>query len=340
MPNVKCAVIGAGIFGAVHCQAYANHEKSELSTVCDLDEKRGKKLAKLHGARFVKDYMDIAKDSEISVVSVATPDFAHREPAVAMLRAGKNVLVEKPMATTSGDAEKIVKEAARAGVRLMTDFHNRFNPPFVITKERLDRGELGEIVSMYASMGDKITVPVKWFGWSGKSGPHWFLFPHIVDLVCWFGGKFPTAVYATGVKKVLKDRGIDCFDTVSAVLEFGGSYAVVETSWIIPENWTTLIEFRVGVQTTSGKVSIVAEDQGVKIASDIRKYLNVPFFTGNTNIHGQNFGFAQPPIKHFVDCVAEGREPLVTPEEGLNNVRIIEAVDRSARTGKRIDVKY
>ncbi len=340
MEKTKCAVIGAGIFGEIHCQAYSKYEKSELSMVCDLDEKRGKKMAKLYGARFVKNYKDIAKQKDITVVSVATPDFAHAGPAVAMLKAGKNVLVEKPMATNSSDAAKIVKAAEDSGAKLMTDFHNRFNPPFVITRQRLQNGELGDIVSMYANMGDKISVPLKWFKWSGKSGPHWFLFPHIIDLLCWFRDGFPEAVFARGIKNVLKKKGVDCYDVVSAILDFGNSYAVVETSWIIPEQWTTLIEFRVGLQTTSGKVNIMAEDQGVKIASDLKKYLQIPFFTASTDVHGQEFGFMHSPIRHFVDCVAAGKKPVIKPEDGLNNVKIIEAVEKSIKTGKKVNISY
>lgn len=340
MEKVKCAVIGAGIFGEIHCQAYSAYGKSELSVVCDLNEKRGRKMARLYGARYVKDYKEIAREKDINIVSVATPDFAHKDPAVAMLKAGKNVLVEKPMATKSGDAEKIAEAARKSGVKLMTDFHNRFNPPFVITKERLENNELGDIVSMYASMGDKLSVPLKWFKWSGESGPHWFLFPHLIDLLCWFRGSFPVSVFARGVKNVLKKKGVDCYDAVSAVLDFGDSYAVVETSWIIPEQWTTLIEFRVGLQTTSGKVNIMAEDQGVKIASDKKKYLDIPFFTGNSYVHGQNFGFIQPPIRHFVDCVVNDTPPLISPGEGVKNVKIIEAVEKSVKTGKKEDIKY
>jgi len=273
-------------------------------------------------------------------VSVATPDFAHKEPVLSMLRAGKHVLVEKPMATDSKDAEQMVKTAKKKKLLIMTDFHNRFNPPFVLTKEKIDRNELGSIVSMYAKMGDKISVPLKWFKWSGKSGPHWFLFPHVIDLVCWLNNSFPKTAYARGIKKVLKSRGVDCYDVVSAILDFGASYAVVETSWIIPDRWTSLVEFYVGVQTTSGKVNIEAANQGIMAASDSKQYLEVPFYTGNTYVHNQNFGFMHLPIRHLVDCVSGNREPLIKPEDGLNNVRIIEAIDKSIKKSVPVDIRY
>ncbi|HMQ30778.1 MAG TPA: Gfo/Idh/MocA family oxidoreductase, partial [Chloroflexaceae bacterium] len=124
------ALVGAGVFGERHAQAYSRHHAAELVAVCDLDLPRAEGVAARYGARYATD--DLARvlaDPAVRAVSVATPDHAHREVAVACARAGKGLLVEKPLATTVEDAETIVAAARAAGVTLMVDFHNRVSPP-------------------------------------------------------------------------------------------------------------------------------------------------------------------------------------------------------------------
>jgi len=340
MERIKCAVVGTGIFGEIHCHTYSAYENAELVIVCDVNEKKVKEIAKKYKTSYTTDYKEIVKNREIQLVSVATPDFLHKDITVAMLKSGKNVLVEKPMATKVDEAEEMVATAKKYGLFLMTDFHNRFNPPIVLTKERIEKGELGKIVMIYGRLSDKITVPLKWFSWSEKSGPHWFLFPHIVDLVCWFIGKLPKTVYAKGVKGVLKSNGVDTYDIISAILNFGDSFATIETSWIIPESWTSICEFALELQTSKGKVHMELENQGVMIGSDVKNYLERPFYTGYTEVHKQIFGFASLPIKHFVDCVREKKEPIIKGEDGLNNVKIIASIEESVKEEKIVEFKW
>lgn len=338
MERLKCAVVGTGIFGEIHCDVLAGYERAELVTICDMNEARAKKVAADCKTAYTTDFKQVAANKDIDAVLIATPDFAHRDVAMAMIEAGKNVMVEKPLATSVAEAEEIVGAARKQGITLMTDFHNRFNPPFVITKERIDGGELGKLMMINTKLSDKISVPVDWFSWSGKSGPQWFLFPHIVDLCCWLNGGFPKTVYARGAKEVLPSKGVDCYDVVSAMLDFGGSYAVVETSWILPDTWTSLVEFVVDIQTSAGKVHIDLSSPNFLVASDTKKYLEVPIYFGHTPIHGQKYGFFSLPTRHFVDCVLDKKTPIISPADGLNNVKVIAAIMKSVEEGKAIPV--
>ena len=132
MKKIGFGVIGTGIVGgAWHAYVYSRLPQSKLVAVCDLDEKRAQDAAKKYGASAVyTDYRKLLENPDIKAVSIATPDFAHREIAVAAAEAGKHILVEKPLATTVEDAEAIVKAAKKAKVKLMVDFHNRVSPPF------------------------------------------------------------------------------------------------------------------------------------------------------------------------------------------------------------------
>ena len=140
------ALIGAGLFGERHAQAYSRHPLVDFAAVCDLDEARAKRLAETYGARrhTTESRRHPGRPGDQGRVG-GDPDHAHRAVAVACAEAGKHILVEKPLATTVEDAEAIVAAADEAGVTLMVDFHNRANPPMVATRDAVARGDLGKV---------------------------------------------------------------------------------------------------------------------------------------------------------------------------------------------------
>ena len=122
--------------------------------------------------------LDQLASSDVDAVTIATPDHLHAEPTLAMLRAGKHVLVEKPLATSVSEALAMTEAAEASGLKLMVDFHARWHPLFMSAKGYVERGELGALVMAYARLSDTIHVPTEMLNWSGHSGPEWFLFPH------------------------------------------------------------------------------------------------------------------------------------------------------------------
>ncbi|MCM8803713.1 MAG: Gfo/Idh/MocA family oxidoreductase [Candidatus Omnitrophica bacterium] len=339
MKKVKCAVVGVGIFGEIHVHTYKTYLKSELVKICDINEERAKEMSKKYSVKYTTDYKEIAEDKEIEAVSVATPDFVHKDIVIEMLKNGKNVLVEKPMATSVKDAESMVNEAKKHNKILMTDFHNRFNPYFVQIKENFDKGEVGDISFIYTRLSDRIDVPLKWFTWSGKSGPHWFLFPHTVDLICWFANSLPEKIFAIGKKGVLSSYKVDTYDSVTAILDFGKFYATTETSWIIPESWPSIVDFYFKLEGSKGRLIVDFNEFTCKISSDIKKEIFFPFIPGYISIDKKPFGFASLPIQHFIDSIYENKKPIISPEDGLNNVKIIEKIVESIEKEKIVEFK-
>jgi len=338
MKKLNVAVVGCGIFGETHAATYANFHQSELVAVCDIDEKRARKMAEKFGCRYVSGVEEIAGDPEIQAVSVVVPDFAHREPCEVLAQAGKHILVEKPLATCIEDAEAIVQAAEKAGITCMIDFHNRYNPPFTSVKEKLGSGEIGEPQMMVASLSDRIEVATEWFGWSSKTGPEWFLGSHLVDLACWLFEEYPTSVFAEGRKDVLAAKGIDCYDAMQMHLSFGKGMATLQTSWIVPEGWPTVCDFWMSLQATAGRADVRLANQGVTFA-DSKGRFDWPFLIGATPVGQEEFGFCQLPIRDFVRAVLENNPAPIPVEEGLKNVKVIAAARRSAESKKVIEVK-
>lgn len=329
------AVIGCGIFGSVHAEAYSAHPASELLWVCDINEEKAKKLAEKFGCRYTTSLEEIAEDERVKIVSVATPDFAHFEPTMKMLAKGKNVLVEKPMATSSEEAEEMAKEAERKGVFLMVDFHNRFNPPFNEAKHAIEEGKIGKPLMAYARLSNSLYVPLQMLSWGSKSGPHWFLMPHIIDLLLWFFSQNPKTVSAKAHKGVLSSRGVDTYDCIQAIISFEEGFATVESSWILPDSVPSIVDFQFQVIGEKGKMEMNGTKQGIEIAETKFTY---PFVSDKRELYGEKWGFVFMPIWYFVNCVRNNVKPKITPQEGIMVTKVIESIENSLKIGKEVEV--
>jgi len=337
MKKIKAAVVGTGIMGKIHAQSYAESGKAKLICVCDLVEEKAKELADKFNCRYTTKIEEIASDSKIKAVSITTPDFAHREAALQMIEAGKDVLIEKPLATSVKDAQDIVNAAKKKGIKLMIDFQNRWNPLLIQTKQTIEKGEVGSPVMGYARLSNPLSVPLKMLSWASKSGPEWFLFPHTIDLVRWLINKEPEEVYATGKKGILKERGIDVYDAIQALVKFeDGVFVTFETSWILPDSWPSLIDFELMLLGSRGRIGIKADEQGMDISTD---KFSRPFISGFQYAYGKNFGFFKEPIIHFIDCLCENEEPMCSGEDGLIVTKVIEAIVRSIKEKKVIKIE-
>jgi len=339
MPRKRFALIGAGLFGEMHARAYGSHPDAELAVVCDLREARAKEIAGKYAVpRVVTDWREVAADDSIDAVSVATPDFAHTEIAVALANAGKHLLVEKPLATTVVEAQQILAAARQAGVKLMVDFHNRWNPVFHEAHRRARAGDLGDPRYLYYRLSNTTFVPLKMLSWANRSSVLWFLGSHAADMTCWLLGEWPHRVYTVSRREVLKSRGVDTPDLFASTFEFpSGAVAVIENVWLLPETAPNVVDVKcelIGTKealylNTSHHAALeMHTPAGVKYGDA----LGAPF------VHGRYYGFQIESIRHFADCVVSGRDPLVSGEEALEVTRALCAAEESARTGLPVEI--
>ena len=334
---MNVAVVGCGLFGEVIADSFANYHRCKLKAVCDLDEGRSKKLAEKYDCDATTSVEQIAADEHIEAVSVATPDFAHRDVCVTLAEAGKHILVEKPLATSIADAEAIVAAVRKGGVSCMVDFHNRYHPALTAIKESLQSGRIGSPQMIFARLSDRLEVATKWFDWAAKSGPEWFLASHLADVACWLFEAYPVRVFADGRKDVLASKGIDCFDSVQIHLSFPAGLATLETSWILPDSWPMVCDFSVSLQATAGRADADLTTHGTMVAAAER--LDYPMFLGKAAIARQEFGFFRLPVRDFVRAILAGAPAPIDVSEGLKNVKIIAAAVRSIQTRKVVELQ-
>jgi len=338
MNVLKTAVVGCGLFGENHVRAYAECSRAKCVAVFDLNRPRAAEIAKKYQVEAADTLDDLARDRSIRAVSIATPDFAHTEVALRLLAAGKHLLIEKPLATSTAECRQILAAAKKAGRTVMVDFHNHWNPPFLALKGRIDAGELGRPVMGYIRLSNPHTIPFGMLSWAGKSGPQWFLFPHIVDLMRWLiGGQKALRVTAHARRSILKKRGCDTYDAIQATVVFEDCFATFETCWILPKSWPTLIDFTMNLVGSKSTAQINCTEQGLRVANP--KRFETPFTLGLLDAFGRPEGFVVMPIYHFVDCILDGKTPVVTAEDGLAATQIIEAMVRSIEGNRTVEIE-
>lgn len=337
--TVGVAVIGGGIMGSAHAAAVAADPRARLVGVASLPLESARELAARFGAPHASDdYTVVLDNDEVDLVIVATPDHLHTEIVVAAAEAGKAICVEKPLATSLADADRAIAAVDRAGVPAMTLFNHRWIPSYAQAKAELETGRLGRSRMAYARKNDRIYVPTQMLSWASNTTSAWFLSSHDIDLVCWFfGADSAVEVYATAVRGVLDARGITTPDAIQAQVRFAsGAVATFESCWIYPDVYPTMTDSFIEVVAETGVIHLDRKDDRVEVAA--ADGFTYPRTSIMPVIHGVPAGALAMADSHMIQCVAEGRPPLVSLRESRQVTAILDAIHRSIDAGGAVAV--
>ena len=330
-------IIGLGTWGMTHARGYASHPSARLIAVCDTVRDRAEAVAEsCPKCNIYTDYSDILADERIHAVSIATPDHVREQVFCAAAEAGKHILVEKPLAISVDECERMIEAANASGIKVMVDFHNRWNPPFVQAKRSLTNGELGDLAAASIRLSNTTFVPTEMLGWSAQTTVAWFLGSHCIDLARWLFDDEVVAVSAVTHTGVLENLGRSTPDLFFYHLTFShGGVATIENCWILSDRMPSPVEFKAELIGSKGTLCIdITHHRALeKYAPGGASYPDVFAFPATDT---GSCGFAIASIHHFIDCVVADREPSPTIMDGLAATRIIQAVHRSAATGKPV----
>ncbi|MBO1902440.1 Gfo/Idh/MocA family oxidoreductase [Leucobacter weissii] len=333
--KLKVGVVGLGIWGQNHPLVYNDYHRSEVAVVCDMNEERAREVAERLGCDWTTSVDELAS-SDVSTFSVATPDHTHFAPVSTLLKADKNVLVEKPLTTSLDEARQLVELAEASSGISMVDYHLRWDPQWSMVKDTVSEGGIGRPHMGYIRLSDAIEVAENWLSWAGRSGPHWFLYPHIFDLMTWIVGEEPETVYATGHRGILQAKGVDTYDAMQAMVSFpSGANITFETSWVVPNSNPSVTDCHMVLYGETGKIEYDQDFSGISFATS-EKYFYPWVPLGKRDRWGQLNHYMYAPMKYFVDCVLDGRTPECTFREGMVNTAMIEATLRSIETGQPV----
>jgi predicted dehydrogenase len=327
LERIRFGIVGTGIMARVHAAALTHYHRSSVVAWAGSGAATAD-LSAFGEARRYATVAELVQDDEVDAVLVATPDFAHTEPSLAAIAAGKHVLIEKPLATSVADALAIRDAAERAGVRAMTLFNHRWVPAYWQAKQRIADADMGEPVLAYARKNDTIEVPTEMIGWAAKTTPAWFLSSHDIDLVCWYFDSEPVEVYATAVSKVLSARGIESPDAIQSQVRFAnGAVATFEACWTYPNTFPTMTDSFVELIFERGVLHLDRKREQLEIATDAK--FEYPRNLLVNNVGGRPGGSAAAAVWHFVDAVLDGGDLLVSLESSVRVTRVLDAIHRS-----------
>lgn len=207
--QLRAGVIGLGILGTHHARFLVEHEDVDLVAVADLRPEIAEKAAGHLDVAPYADPEEMLRREKLDYVVIATPDFAHRAPALAAISAGApNILIEKPLATSLEDAEAIAEAVERNGTRFFINFSNRASSLDIATRYVMRQGLLGKVVYGETRLDDHIAVPTQMWGarsaeWAAGSSSAHFLLSHVVDLLRYYFDAEVKHVYAIKQQVVL-----------------------------------------------------------------------------------------------------------------------------------------
>jgi predicted dehydrogenase len=339
----KIAIIGAGIWGQTHASIYNEHPGAQVVAICDINRAKAQALAsqfQIPDRHVYTNHQDLLADCPFDIAAIVTPDFLHRDLCVDCALAGKDIICEKPLATTRQDVIDILAAVAQGKVRLLVDLHNRFSPPFARTKQAIDEGELGTPYHAYFRLNDIRYVPTQMLPWADRSSILWFLGSHSVDTLRWILGSEVTRVYSVSRKGILAGLGVDVEDVYQTTLEFAnGAIAQMENGWISPDSHPCINDIKFNVMGTKGMISLdLSNSQLIERYTEDR--CDRPDILVKHFVHGQASGFAYQSIRYFLDRLIDGRESLVTLHDAAQTSLVILAIQESARKRQPVDVQY
>jgi len=309
------AVIGIGFWGRNHVRIFSELPETELKAVCDINEERAATIAKQYEIDAYTDSKKLLKREDIQAVSICTWTTTHATEAVNAIKAGKDALVEKPIASTVQEAKKIVKLAEKKNTVLMVGFIERFNKGVQAAKTMVDKDEIGTLVSATSKRVSE------WPERIGDVGVVKDTAIHDIDVMRYIFEEEPTAVFA----KIGNLRHSKYEDYAQIMLTFeGGKTAFVEANWLTPYKTRTLL------------------------VTGSRAILNLNYLTQEITIEtaGQSTTprhVWQEPLKlelqHFADCVLNYKTPTVSGTDGLKALQIAEAAFKSSTQNRAIKLK-
>jgi len=331
MEKIKVGVVGLGwVAQVVHLPILTKLSEAELVAVCDLDRSRGRLVAEKFGVkRLYTETQQMLAHEDIAAVIVCTSTDAHKEATIAALEAGKDVLVEKPIARRFVEAVEMAQAAKERKRKLMVGMNHRFRPDTMILKSFLERKELGKVFYTKAGWLRRKHADSSWITQKEKSGGGVFIDLGIVmlDMAFWMMG-YPEVkgVNATNFQHTTKH--VEDTSIVSITMK-NESIMNIEVSWSMTMDDDV---YYCNVYGTEGSASLnplrIHKQLHGNLVNLAPAKLDPPQHLFRRSYENE--------IKHFLGAV-KGLHPIISSaDEAVQRMRIVEAVYKSSRTGKEV----
>ncbi|OGL67433.1 MAG: hypothetical protein A3J27_14020 [Candidatus Tectomicrobia bacterium RIFCSPLOWO2_12_FULL_69_37] len=349
--RIGVGVIGSGRIGSLRAHLAAGSPRVNFLAVSDIDPARARAVAQQAEAAFYSaDNRAVIEHPEVDAVIVATPEGDHTEAVCLALALGKPVLVEKPIALTLADADRILAAQARSGADLFVGYTQRLRRRFLSVKEHIEAGRLGEVMAarlnIYHSRSDARQMRAR----AGGTTPFTNSLTYMADLALWFfAPRRPVRVYAVGGGEVFPDTPGGLGDHGWAIVTFeDGAAASLGASWILPAKWPAYVA-SMGMDLFGSEGAIAIDDGHKDVVLAVDEGLSLPgapeplevAFLGSAMpgdwAMGDFYGPMREESRLFIERAATGRAvPLCTGAEGRTVLELTVAMEKSARGGGEV----
>lgn len=315
MKKLGVAVIGTGFWGRNHARVFKELEETELIAVCDINAERTENVAKQFDVEPYRISGKMLKNKEIEAVSVCTWSTNLAKEALKALKAGKHVLVEKPMAANVKQAKELLEKAEKEELHLTVGFLMRFIPGLQHIRKAVKSKKIGDLVCATAKRVSQ------WPERVGDVGVVKDTAIHDIDVMRYIFNEDPIAVYA----KIgsMRHRKFEDYAQIMLTYE-GGKNAFIESNWLTPYKTRTLV---------------VTGSEGIMKLDYITQELRIEDAKETVQ---PRYPWQEPlklELKHFANCVLRKEKPVITGIDGLKALQIAEAAIKSSAKGKVIKLK-
>jgi predicted dehydrogenase len=347
--KLRCAVIGVGAIGTEHLNSLLHCPRAAAVAIAETNPQRLREAAeKFHVPRTFTNYQELLDQPDIDAITIALPNYLHAQVAIDALNARKHVIIERPMATNAKDAAKIVAAAQKARRTVMVAKNFRFDKHAQCARAAVQRGDLGEVYHARGFWHRHAGIPKigSWFTQKQFAGGG--VLAHngaaLLDVLFYLLGDFDVvSVSATthakfgprgkgdggwGKSEVDPKRPFDVEDHSNAFIRMKkGQCVTLETSWAGYHSNDTR-EYGVDLLGTEAGMTLFP-------AKLLKQGLH-GFET--THFYKPQNGVNEDSVQHFVNCIIEGKKPLVAIEESLKVQQVLDSLYESAKSGKEVRV--
>lgn len=335
--TIKVGLIGCGLMGSLHARTLHTLPGVKVAAVHNRTRAKAESLAAEVGAT-VYDSYEALLEQDLDAVWVATPDHLHVEASKAVLESGKHLFLEKALATSVADGAEIVAAGAkRPELKAMVAYPLRFSPVYRALKETVSRGDAGKPIQAWSMrthfldpnqrVYDKYRdhyydTPSWYFDDVTAKGPIFSHGSHDYDLLTWFCGEVES-VFAYGGTYLLPPGSVADAFTVSLRFKNGG-IGQVSTPWV------TRVEYDITGVATENLTAV--NNNGQLLVKDDQGPERKTTFADNDMWVRLN--------SHFIECIRDNKQPLISLEDGLRVIAVSEAAYRSLKERREVAVDY
>ena len=352
--KIGIAVIGSGRIGSLRAGMASRHPSVNFLALSDKNKTKADILAQKTGADFVTDNnLDAISDARVDAVVVATPEHDHVEAVLQAINLGKPIFLEKPLALTLEDGDLIANSAKKAGVEIVIGYSRRHDRRWMMTKQHIKEGRLGEIISIQSRVINTRAQMLEIIKRSPDASPVLDVLTYYVDMVCWYmEGIRPVEVVARSHGKIFRNLGHDTDEATWAIITFeNGAIVNLGIFYALPATYPTFGqsprfeifgEDGVILLDADNKDSILYSDKGIPHAYVPDHDPKMLFMQTNSSGDWALDDFWGPianETRSWLDHLVTGLPcPHTTIEEGRKTLQITLAIEESSRTGAAVKI--